>query len=162
VNGRRTDRLARQTGINRDSRRSRSFIRRGRADITRQRPTLVAEMRSLPRGLSAMTSVPATRTAGSDGGIPSGWPVTALRRGVRPDGPAHAGEIRERERTGTLRRRERRVGRFEHVVTLPSDVDPNKVDANLSGGVLTVRAGKARGQPGPPHRGQERLVHPPS
>ena len=28
-------------------------------------------------------------------------------------------------------------------VTLPGDVDPNSVDASLSGGVLTVRVGKA-------------------
>jgi HSP20 family protein len=55
-----------------------------------------------------------------------------------------SGEIKERERVGMLRRRERRVGQFEHVVALPGDVDPNKVDANLSGGVLTVRVGKAR------------------
>lgn len=54
------------------------------------------------------------------------------------------GEMKERERTGLLRRRERRVGRFEHVVTLPGDVDPEKVEADLSGGVLTVRLGKAR------------------
>ncbi|WP_207232386.1 Hsp20 family protein [Micromonospora kangleipakensis] len=42
-----------------------------------------------------------------------------------------------------LRRRERRVGQFEHGVTLPGDVDPNSVDAGLSGGVLTVCVGKA-------------------
>lgn len=53
------------------------------------------------------------------------------------------GEIKERERKGILRRRERRVGQFDHMVTLPGDVDPNSVDANLSGGVLTVRVGKA-------------------
>jgi HSP20 family protein len=33
-------------------------------------------------------------------------------------------------------------------VTLPGDVDPNSVDANLSAGVLTVRVAKAyRSQP---------------
>jgi HSP20 family protein len=55
-----------------------------------------------------------------------------------------SGEIKEKERVGVLRRRERRVGQFEHVVALPGDVNPEKVDANLSGGVLTVRVGKAR------------------
>jgi HSP20 family protein len=55
-----------------------------------------------------------------------------------------SGEIKEKERVGVLRRRERRVGQFEHVVALPGDVDPEKVDANLSGGVLSVRVGKAR------------------
>jgi HSP20 family protein len=54
------------------------------------------------------------------------------------------GEVKERERVGVLRRRERRVGEFEHVVALPGDVDADKVEANLSGGVLTVRIGKAR------------------
>ncbi|MEU5943872.1 Hsp20 family protein [Micromonospora sp. NPDC047548] len=42
-----------------------------------------------------------------------------------------------------LRRRERRVGQFEHVLTLPGDVDSNSVAASPSGGVLTVRVGKA-------------------
>ena len=36
-------------------------------------------------------------------------------------------------------------GQFEHVVALPGDVDPDKVDASLSDGVLTVRIGKASG-----------------
>src|SRR5262245_24780221 len=54
-----------------------------------------------------------------------------------------AGEIAEKERRGVMRRKERRVGAFEHVVALPGDVDPEMVDASLSGGVLTVRVGKA-------------------
>jgi HSP20 family protein len=47
------------------------------------------------------------------------------------------GEIKERETQGDpfLRRPERRVGQFEHVVTLPGDVDPNSVDVSPSGGV---------------------------
>jgi HSP20 family protein len=53
------------------------------------------------------------------------------------------GEIKERERKGLLRRRERRVGQFEHVVTLPGDVDPNSVDATLADGILSVCVGKA-------------------
>jgi HSP20 family protein len=54
-----------------------------------------------------------------------------------------SGEIKERERTGVIRRRERRAGAFEHVVVLPGDVDPESVDATLRDGVLTVRLGKA-------------------
>lgn len=54
-----------------------------------------------------------------------------------------SGEIKERQRTGVLRRQARRTGRFEHVVTLPSDIDPNQVEARLSNGVLTVRVAKA-------------------
>lgn len=53
------------------------------------------------------------------------------------------GEIKERQRTGVLRRQARRTGRFEHVVTLPNDIDPNQLEARLSNGVLTVRAAKA-------------------
>jgi HSP20 family protein len=53
------------------------------------------------------------------------------------------GELKEKERTGLLRRQTRRVGRFEFGVTLPGDIDPDRVDATLRDGVLTVRLGKA-------------------
>jgi HSP20 family protein len=52
-------------------------------------------------------------------------------------------EIKERERTGTLRRRTRRSGRFAYRVTLPTRVDADKIDANLADGVLTVRVPKS-------------------
>ena len=42
-----------------------------------------------------------------------------------------------------LRRQTRRVGQFELVVSLPGDIEPNKVEASLQDGVLTVRVGKA-------------------
>jgi HSP20 family protein len=54
-----------------------------------------------------------------------------------------SGEIKERERKGILRRRTRRVGEFEFRVALPEHVDPDKVDAKLSDGVLRVRVPKA-------------------
>jgi HSP20 family protein len=54
-----------------------------------------------------------------------------------------SGEIKERERVGLLRRQERPVGKFEYLVTLPSEVDPDKVEGSLSDGVLTLRLGKA-------------------
>jgi HSP20 family protein len=54
-----------------------------------------------------------------------------------------SGEIKERERVGLLRRQDRPVGRFEYVVTLPGEVDPDKVEGSLGDGVLTVRLGKA-------------------
>src|SRR3954471_7866935 len=41
------------------------------------------------------------------------------------------GEIKEKERTGVLRRQNRPVGSFEHVIALPGEVDPEKVDATL-------------------------------
>jgi HSP20 family protein len=55
-----------------------------------------------------------------------------------------AGELKEKDRKGIVRRQTRRVGEFEHVVAVPGEVDPDKVDAKLSDGVLTVRLGKSR------------------
>jgi HSP20 family protein len=54
-----------------------------------------------------------------------------------------SGEINERERVGVLRRQTRRVGQFDYMVALPGEVDPDKVDATLHDGVLTVRVGRA-------------------
>lgn len=54
-----------------------------------------------------------------------------------------AGEIKETERKGVVRRRARRTGRFEFRVTLPSQVDTTKIDAGLADGVLTVRVPKS-------------------
>jgi HSP20 family protein len=54
------------------------------------------------------------------------------------------GELKEKERTGILRRRTRRIGRFEYRAMLPRDanVDENAVEATLDEGVLTVRIPK--------------------
>jgi len=54
-----------------------------------------------------------------------------------------AGEIKERERKGVLRRQMRRTGRFHYQVSLPSQVDTEKIEATLSEGVLTVRVPKS-------------------
>jgi HSP20 family protein len=53
-----------------------------------------------------------------------------------------AGEIKERERKGILRRRTRRRGRFEYRVTLPGEADADGIDAAMHDGVLTVRVPK--------------------
>lgn len=53
------------------------------------------------------------------------------------------GEIKDRERKGTLRRKARAVGEFEHEVMLPGEVNRDKVEAKLHDGVLTVTIGKA-------------------
>lgn len=53
------------------------------------------------------------------------------------------GEIKERERTGTLRKRTRRTGRFEYRIALPDPVDAANVEASLDKGVLTVRVPKS-------------------
>jgi HSP20 family protein len=57
---------------------------------------------------------------------------------------AITGEVAQRARTGTLRRQARRTGRFEYHVTLPDQVDADKIDANLADGVLTIRVPKAQ------------------
>ena len=54
-----------------------------------------------------------------------------------------AGEIKERERKGVLRRQMRRTGRFYYQVSLPSQVDTETIEASLSEGVLTVRVPKS-------------------
>jgi HSP20 family protein len=56
---------------------------------------------------------------------------------------AITGEIKERQRKGTLRRQTRRTGRFDYRVTLPDHVDADKIDAKLAEGVLTVRVPKS-------------------
>jgi HSP20 family protein len=52
------------------------------------------------------------------------------------------GEIKEREREGILRKRTRRIGRFEYRVRLPEQVDADNVQASLKDGVLSVRVPK--------------------
>jgi HSP20 family protein len=54
-----------------------------------------------------------------------------------------AGEIKEKERKGVLRRRTRRTGQFEFRVTLPGQVDEEHIDAQLHNGVLAVRVPKS-------------------
>jgi HSP20 family protein len=53
------------------------------------------------------------------------------------------GELKERERKGIVRRHTRPVGRFDFRVTLPSQLEAEKVEADLAHGVLTVRVPKA-------------------
>ena len=58
--------------------------------------------------------------------------------------PTINGEIVERERQGVVRRRTRRTGRYDYRVTLPEQVDGERIDASLKDGVLTVRVPKAQ------------------
>jgi HSP20 family protein len=53
-----------------------------------------------------------------------------------------SGEVEEKERQGLFRQRTRRVGQFAYRVTLPRDVDADKIQADLADGVLTVRVPK--------------------
>lgn len=54
-----------------------------------------------------------------------------------------SGELREKEHAGVLHRKTRRTGSFSYRTTLPSEVDPDQVEASLDNGVLTVRVRKA-------------------
>jgi HSP20 family protein len=56
---------------------------------------------------------------------------------------AITGELKEKERTGVVRRRTRRTGHFDYRVTLPDQVDAEQIDAALDEGVLTVRVPKS-------------------
>lgn len=53
-----------------------------------------------------------------------------------------SGEIKSSQR-GRMHRSTRRTGRFEYRTYLPSDFKPDKVSANLSNGILTVRVPKS-------------------
>lgn len=53
-----------------------------------------------------------------------------------------SGEIEERRRGGILRRKARRVGRFDYRVNLPGVSDTEDAQATLEHGVLTVRVPK--------------------
>jgi HSP20 family protein len=70
---------------------------------------------------------------------------------VRENELVVTGEIKEKERQGILRRRTRRVGRFEYRVTLPGEVDAERIDASLDHGVLRIRVPK-------PERTQPRRI----
>jgi HSP20 family protein len=62
---------------------------------------------------------------------------------VRDNEVRITGEIKQKERTGILRRQMRRVGQFQYVLALPGEIEPEQVEASLHDGVLTVRLGKA-------------------
>ena len=53
-----------------------------------------------------------------------------------------SGERKAKERVGILRKRERVIGKFRYDVTLPGGVEADGVEANLDGGILTVRVPK--------------------
>ena len=61
---------------------------------------------------------------------------------------------KETERKGILRRSTRTTGRYYVEVTLPGEVDPDGVEANLDDGVLTVRVAKPEAERG----GQRRIA----
>ncbi|WP_106964716.1 Hsp20/alpha crystallin family protein [Streptomyces sp. AA1529] len=57
-----------------------------------------------------------------------------------PDVP---GDVRERERSGTVRRHTRRIGGPDHRTTLPRDSDAEHTGAEPADGIVTVNVPKA-------------------
>jgi HSP20 family protein len=55
-----------------------------------------------------------------------------------------AGQTRQREHTGVVRRHDRPEGEFDFLVDLPGDIDSDRVEATYANGVLTINVGKAR------------------
>ncbi|MGV9709253.1 Hsp20/alpha crystallin family protein [Gordonia sp. NPDC003424] len=53
------------------------------------------------------------------------------------------GETTEVERKGEVRHQTRRTGKFDYRVSLPGEVDVDKVDASLADGVLRLELAKA-------------------
>jgi HSP20 family protein len=62
---------------------------------------------------------------------------------LRDDKLSVTGELKETEREGLFRKRTRRTGHFDYRTTLSRNVNPDKIDASLTNGVLTVRIPKA-------------------
>ncbi|PWI17953.1 heat-shock protein Hsp20 [Streptomyces sp. Act143] len=60
------------------------------------------------------------------------------------------GEIKEKARTGVVRRHTRRIGQFDYRTSLPPNADTEHVSADLTNGVLTVRVPKT--EQARPHR----------
>jgi HSP20 family protein len=63
--------------------------------------------------------------------------------GLRVNELRISGACSGRESTGVPRRRTRGVGRFEYVVAVPDELDPDEVEATSSDGPLIARVGKA-------------------
>jgi len=60
------------------------------------------------------------------------------------------GEIREKERSGVVRKQTRHIGQFDYRTSLPPNSDTENISAELTNGVLTVRVPK--GEQARPHR----------
>lgn len=60
------------------------------------------------------------------------------------------GEIKEKERTGVVRRHARHIGQLDYRTSLPPNSDTEHISADLTNGVLTVRVPKA--EKAKPHR----------
>ena len=134
---RRTDRLEEPVGwgpLSELDRLNRELARyldswRQLPDLLSEGFTPLADVEETPDAYLVEVEVPGVRREDID------IEVAGRRLSVR-------GERKEKERVGILRRRERVVGRFACEVALPGDVDEESVEAQLDGGILTVRLPK--------------------
>ncbi len=143
-------------------------VRRERRDVLPARWDPLREMEDVRQRMDRLFEDALSGTPLATGGVWSppvdleetddAWVVEADLPGVkkgdvtvelRDNELAIHGEVKERERSGILRRRTRRTGQFDYRVSLPGDVDADDdIDAQLKDGVLTVRIPKtARAQP---------------
>ncbi|WP_346656974.1 Hsp20/alpha crystallin family protein [Streptomyces sp. F001] len=60
------------------------------------------------------------------------------------------GEIKEKERSGVVRRHTHHIGQFDYRTNLPPNSDTEHISAELTNGVLTVRVPKT--EKAKPHR----------
>jgi len=74
-----------------------------------------------------------------------GMKANELDISVTADSLSISGERKIPEESGQAKyhRREREAGKFNRVVTLPGQIDPNSVEANSVDGVLTITLPKA-------------------
>ncbi|MEW2135584.1 Hsp20/alpha crystallin family protein [Streptomyces sp. NPDC005409] len=103
-------------------------------------------MRCVSAGVCARGG--AARSAEARGAYVLGLELPGLRRDqvtveVLDAELAVHGETREKERTGVVRRQTRRVGQSDYRMSLPADADADRISADLSHGVLTVRTPRA-------------------
>jgi hypothetical protein len=68
--------------------------------------------------------------------------VPVLHRDIHHARQAPDGEPMRELDAGILRRRTRRVGRFEYRVTLPGPIDSDSINASLDDGILRVTVPK--------------------
>jgi HSP20 family protein len=118
-------------------------------DVNRQFGDLIRTFFGDPAGMMGIAITPPVDIEETD----DGYLVEIDLPGVRPEDVnvemrgeelRISGQVQQRERTGVVRRQNRPTGEFEYLVDLPSDIDPNRVEATYQNGVLTVTVGKAQ------------------
>lgn len=75
-------------------------------------------------------------------GIDAGKVDVTLDRGVLTIAGERKSDLPDEETNGSVYGQERFAGRFRRAVSLPDDIDPNKVNASYRDGVLRVSVGR--------------------